>query len=421
MRRHLASFIIGLAALSAVAQPSSDEIRSAMGKYEYSYAISLIDSALVQRDTADAEALRTLSLLKARCQKKLYKFSEACATLGPIAFMEDVEVMGELADAYASDGKQEDALGTYYTLVSQQPGNLFFRLQVLGLFNKMGSWGDCIAEGKEALQIDSLPQILSIVGHAYSKMRQVDSALVYYGKALDMKPDNVGYLTSVCNLLLSREQYGEVVARTGKYLVNITPDEPEVESIYGFASYQMKNYGEAYKAFGKLKEDGDNSYATFYYAGLSSLALKKYKEAADDFAKAWQIDSSEVMLAANYGTALSRSYRQEQAMEMFDKATNLMAPDPVAEFKISYGKGFCLYYMERFSEAIPHYKRAYELDPSFISALSTVAYCYERCKDFASAKQWYEKYLSVGKPGTEAYQFVEQSLEYVNGELFMEE
>ncbi len=421
MKRLLASFIIGLTALSAAAQPSSDEIRSAMAKYEYSYAISLIDSALTQRDTTDTEALRTLSLLKARCQKKLYKFGEACATLGPVAFMEDVEVMGELADAYASDGKLDDALGTYYTLVSQQPGNLFFRLQVLGLFNRMGSWGDCIAEGKEALQIDSLPQILSIVGHAYSKTGQVDSSLVYYEKALNMKPDNVGYLTSVCNLLLSREQYGEVVARTGKYLVNITPDEPEVESIYGFASYQMKNYGEAYKAFGKLKADGDNSYATFYYAGLSSLALKKYKEAAEDFSMAWQIDSSAVMLAANYGTALSRSYRQEKALEMFDKAVKLMAPDPVAEFKIAYGRGHCFYSMERFAEAIPYYKRAYELDPSFISALSTIGFCYERCKDFASAKEWYERYLSVGKPGTQAYQFVEQSLEYVNGELFMEE
>ncbi len=426
MNKYLIVSIVNLAAIAAAAQepssPSStDAIRAAMANYEYSYAISLIDSALVRRDTADAEALRTLSLMKARCQKRLYRFSEACSTLGPIAFMEDVEVMGELADAYASDGKLDDALGTYYTLVSQQPGNLFFRLQVMGLFNKMGAWDDCVAEGKEALQLDSLPQILAVVGHAYSKMRQVDSSLVYYGKALKMKPDNVGYLTSVCNLLLSREQYGEVVARTGKYLVNITPDEPEVESIYGFASYQMKNYDEAYKAFGKLKADGDNSYATFYYSGLSSLALKKYKEAADDFAIAWQIDSSGVMLAANYGTALSRSYRQEKALEMFGKAVKLMAPDPAAEFKIAYGQGFCLYSMERFSEAIPYYMRAYELDPSFISALSTVAYCYERGKDFAAAKQWYEKYLSVGKPGTRAYQFVEQSLEYVNGELFMEE
>ncbi len=425
MKKYLLSFIIGLVAITTAAQEqsrtSTDEIRKAMSEYDYSYAIEMIDSALVRRDTTDTEALRTLSLMKARCQKKLYKFGEACETLAPVALMEDIEVMGELADAYASDGMLEDALGTYYILARQQPGNLFFRIQILGLFNKMGSWNDCIAEGKSALQIDSLPQILSIVGHAYSKTGQVDSSLVYYEKALRMKPDNVGYLTSVCNLLLGREEYGDVVAKTGEYFVNVTPDEPEVESIYGFASYQMKNYGEAYKAFRKLKKDGDNSYATFYYAGLSSLALKKYKEAAEDFATAWQIDSSGVMLAANYGTALSRSYRQERALEMFDKATKLMAPDPIAEFKIAYGKGYSFYSMGKFAEAIPYYKRAYELDSSFISALSTMGFCYERCKDFASAKYWYEQYLSVGKPGTQAYQFVEQSLEYVNGELFMEE
>ncbi len=419
--------LAGLMGLSAAAQaPDSSStslrtIREAMAKYEYSSAISLIDSVLYRVETADSVELRTLSLMKARCQKKLYKFEEACRTLEPVAFMEDVEVMGELADSYANDGKLTDALGTYYTLMMQKPENIFFRLQILGLHNRMGDWGSCIDEGKAALQIDSLPQIMSIVGHAYSKTGQLDSALVYYDKALKLRPENASYVTSVCNLLLAREEYGEVVARTGYYLCNATPDEPSVESIYGFASYQMRNYGEAYKAFKKLREDGDRSYATFYYGGLSSLALENLTEAVDNFSLAWQIDSTDAMLAAHYGDALRQCYRHEQAMEMFDKALKLMEPDPAVEFKVFYGKGYSLVAQEKFSDAIPYYKKAYELNDSFIAALSSLGYCYERLKDFDAAKEYYEKYLKLGKPGTRNYRFVEESLEYVNGELFMEE
>ena len=34
---------------------------------------------------------------------------------------------------------------------------------------------------------------------------------------------------------------------------------------------------------------------------------------------------------------------------------------------------------------------------------------------------WYERYLKVGTPGSQGYQFVEESIRYLRGELFMEE
>ncbi len=424
MKKILILFVFGFVAVAAAAQEPSTEplsaIREAMAKYEYSYSISLIDSALVRRDTADAEALRSLSLMKARCQKRLYKYGDACRTLEAVADSADVEVLGELADAYASDGETEKALDVYYWLMMKQPDNIYFRLQNLSLLGRKKDWGQCVFEGKVALGIDSLPQILSAVGHAYSKVGQVDSSLVYYDKALKMRPDNVGYLTSVCNLLLSREEYGEAVARTGRYLVNINADEPEVEAIYGFASYQLRSYGQAYEAFRKLRMDGDQSYATYYYGGLSAAVLEKVDEALECFETAWQIDSTDSMLAAHYGDALRTRYRYGEAMKMYENATELMKPNPSVEYKVAFGMGFSKFALEKYKEAIPYYKRAYELNPKQISALSSIGYCYERQKDFAEAKKWYEKYLAVGKPGSRAYEFVEKSLEYVNGELFME-
>ena len=71
-------------------------------------------------------------------------------------------------------------------------------------------------------------------------------------------------------------------------------------------------------------------------------------------------------------------------------------------------------------EAIDHYKDAYRYNPKYISALSTVAYCYEQKKDYRHALEWYEKYLQVAKPGSKGYDFATKSIEYLKGELFMD-
>ncbi len=56
-----------------------------------------------------------------------------------------------------------------------------------------------------------------------------------------------------------------------------------------------------------------------------------------------------------------------------------------------------------------------------IPALSTIGCCYEMKKDYRQAKDWFERYLKVAKPGSKGYTFVEEELKYVNSELFMEE
>lgn len=44
---------------------------------------------------------------------------------------------------------------------------------------------------------------------------------------------------------------------------------------------------------------------------------------------------------------------------------------------------------------------------------------YEQKKDYKSALEWYERYLALGKPGTKAYRFVEESVRYLKAEKFM--
>ena len=77
--------------------------------------------------------------------------------------------------------------------------------------------------------------------------------------------------------------------------------------------------------------------------------------------------------------------------------------------------------MDAWDNAITHYKEAYKYNPKFISALSTIGYCYQMKKDYRQAIDWYERYLKAAGPDSKGYEMVLSNLKYIKSELFMEE
>ena len=99
----------------------------------------------------------------------------------------------------------------------------------------------------------------------------------------------------------------------------------------------------------------------------------------------------------------------------------MLEPDPVVLSSVYQSYGEAAYRREDWDKARPLYQEAYKLNPKNLSLISTIGYIYEQKKDYKSAIEWYERYLSLGKPGTKAYQFVEESLRWIKAEKFMEE
>lgn len=102
-----------------------------------------------------------------------------------------------------------------------------------------------------------------------------------------------------------------------------------------------------------------------------------------------------------------------------------------AVIDLALQKARCLRKLYRMQESVEvlagvdaarkYYELSYKYDPRNISALSSIGYCYERMKNYDKALEYYERYKKVGKPGTAGYRFVEESIEYVKREKFMEE
>lgn len=370
-------------------------------------------------------ARRDSVLSQARYLKGIYKTDEAIEALSslvtPGSF--DEEVLSELADCHFQNGDYQSASGTYFMLSSHSPGNILYKIRQMQTFSRMKAYPQSIQAGREAVQIDSIPAVLSFIGDGFKQMDQADSALWYYMRSLALRPMNESTVAKAVNILINSKRYDEAVSVTASFLAG-DPDNTLVAPLQGLAYYRMEDYDSAVDVFKRQEELGNDSYAVHYYLGQSYWHTKLIYRAEEELQAAWRADSSDVTLAYSIAAVKTEAYRpfEKEVKPWLDKAIEMLQPDPVMMSRLhqQYGLG---YYKQQDSwdEAIEHYKIAYRYNPKLISVLSTIAYCYEIKKDYKQALEWYNKYLQVAKPGTTGYEFAARSVEFLKGELFMEE
>lgn len=379
-----------------------------------------------QTGPAPQDSLRQKTIQEAKYLKSIYKIDEAVDLLSSLVSDNagfDEEVMAELADCHYQNGDYESAASTYFLLSSIKPQNLLYKVRQTSVLYRLKAYRQAAEAGKTALQLDSIPAVLSLIGDSYNQLEQYDSALVYYNLCLARKPRNESVVSKAAKIHLGRKDYDATIGLSDAFL-QLDPGNFTVAPIKGLALYLKGEYEPAVTVFEDQLKLGNDAYGVHYNLGQCYWHTNVLYRAREEFDKAWQTDSSDVNLAFSIAGVNADSFLpfESDVKPWLDKALDILEPDHgmLSQIHQQYGLG---YYKKQNSwdQAISHYKQAYEYNPKFISALSTIAYCYEQKKDYRNAVDWYEKYLKVARPGTSGYDFATQSLKYLKAELFMEE
>ena len=281
---------------------------------------------------------------------------------------------------------------------------------------RMKDYSACASLGRSILARDSIPAVAALVGDAYNLAGLTDSALVCYRQALALKPRNEAVVSKAANLLLTAKDYDGVLSMTGDYLA-MDPDNFTVSPIRGLAYYLSAQYDSATVVFKRLEDLGADNYPLHYYLGQSYWHTNVTYEAEKELVKAWALDSSDANLAVSIAAVKTEMYRpfDKQVKPMLEKAEAMIRPDSAMVSRIHQQYGASYYRLEQFDLAIPHYQEAYRYNPSFIQAISTIAYCYERLKKYKEALDYYERYLKLARPGSRGYEFAKKSIDYIKG------
>lgn len=364
------------------------------------------------------------SLENARQLRRLCKTDQAIDTL--MAALQhntsDMEVLTELAECHTSAGNTEEAYGWWVMLSTMQPDNLYFQIAQARLLYREKAYEECIRVCRGITARDTIPDILAMTADAYRLSGKADSALVYYNEFLRIKPHHARTISKKADILLAVKKYDEVLEMTGPFL-EAEPDNMTVLPIHGLALHLDKKYKPSLEVFEKQLSLGDSTYSVRYYLGLNHFMLDNILQAEREFEKAYQLDSSDVMLV--YQLAETKSRRiygsNDETERLYAKALKMLEPDPVMMHNIYGSRAMSFHKSEDFRTAIKYYELSYRYNPKNISALSSIGYCYERLKEYDDALKYYELYLKKGRPGSKGYQFVEESIAYIKQEKFMED
>ena len=364
------------------------------------------------------------SLENARQLRRLCKTDQAIDTL--MAALQhntsDMEVLTELAECHTSAGNSEEAYGWWVMLSTMQPDNLYFQIAQARLLYREKGYEECIRVCRGITARDTIPDILAMTADAYRLSGKADSALVYYNEFLRIKPHHARTISKKADILLAAKKYDEVLEMTGPFL-EAEPDNMTVLPIHGLALHLDKKYKPSLEVFEKQLSLGDSTYSVRYYLGLNHFMLDNILQAEREFEKAYQLDSSDVMLV--YQLAETKSRRiygsNDETERLYAKALKMLEPNPVMMHNIYGSRAMSFHKSEDFRTAIRYYELSYRYNPKNISALSSIGYCYERLKEYDDALKYYELYLKKGRPGSKGYQFVEESIAYIKQEKFMED
>jgi len=363
-------------------------------------------------------------LNQARYLKSIYRTDDAIEMLSALVQPGEMDegVLAELADCHFQSGAYEDAAGTYFLLSSRQPQSILYKIRLMQAYYRLKAFPQSVQAGREVLQLDSIPAVVSYVGDAFNQMEQADSALLYYRKHLRMRPMNESVLSKAMGILIAKEDYAGALELSEPFLSE-DPDNTTIAPLKGLALYRKGDYAAAVKVFQRQEDIGNDTYPIHYYLGQSYWQTLVIYRAERELEAAWQIDSSDVNLAYSLAAVKIEAYRsfEDEVIPWLEKALDMLEPDHAVLSRIhqQYGLG---YYRQQDSwdKAIEHYKEAYKYNPKFISALSTIGYCYQQKKEYKQAIEWYEKYMKRASPEAKGYEFVKSNMEYLKAELFME-
>lgn len=302
-------------------------LQDLVNRKQYAVVVSKADS-LTAADSASFSTMYAIGqayegMLRYR---KAYDFYNHCYSMDTT----NTDMLNTLARTAINSGKGSEAERLFRKVLDTDSLNFYENYQLGRLYYQIGEYEKAI--GKYNYLIDyneGNSALLAAVGDCYSKMEQYLPATMSYFFAYNYNRENAGLASSLINSMLriGGDYVGEalLICDTALYY---NPGNVQILRNKGMALFMNKRYAEADTLYTSLMEEGDSTYVTLKYGGVSRYHAGKYMDAVEPLEAAYKKDTASIDVCLYLGSTLGKTYDRKRAFELLDKAEDYMQPPP---------------------------------------------------------------------------------------------
>lgn len=382
-------FILLFLCISSSLAAQNKLIQEAMTNYDFETAIALIEK---EKPTTP------LLFQKGKAQKGLSRNAEALTTfrqviagdsLNSLAFIEAAECCKMLT-------KNKEAIKYYQQALDLNPNNKYVRLQYISLLCAERKFEEAVGESGILAETDSSLIVLHLQAQAMEGfMKAADAAVGNYILIQDKYPDDyrsAAKLGSIYNLM---RQYDDAIEVTERYRqidsTNVTVNRQNA------LSYCLnKDYSTAIKRYEALMAQGDSTFLTGYYLGISYYGKELYYEAHDVLETIKEEVPDNVNLLYYLGRSCAKTSWKKEGVKYLEEAINLSTPNDTAMARLYKGMVDCYKMAGMYQDQVGAIKTLYGYEPTNHKLWYDMAFIYNGpLKDKKGAVHCLETFLKT--------------------------
>lgn len=381
--------LILLSPITLLMAQHTDPIQEAMANYDYETALSLI---------SHKKATTSLLLQKGKALRGLGLNAEALSTYQEIIANDTANTRAfiEAAECCRSLAKYNKALEHYQRALDLNPENKYVRIQYINLLLSLQKFGEALGESSLMTENDSSAIALHLQAQSFEGMGEFPPAAGCYYNIQEKYPEDYLAAAKLGAINIAGSYYDEAIEATEKYR-RIDTTNIAVNRQNALAYCLKKDYPTAIQRYEYLVNQGDSSFHTCYYLGISYYAVEKYYEAHDFLEVARKYDPENVNLLYYLGRACAKTSWKKEGVKYLEEAINLSVPKDSMMTRLYIGMTDCYKMAQMPREQIESIKERYrKYDKQNHKLLYDLAFIYfYSLKDKKSTEQYLDAFLKT--------------------------
>ncbi|MDR0894047.1 MAG: tetratricopeptide repeat protein [Prevotellaceae bacterium] len=390
MKNFIVTFCLSILCLPVMSQ-QVNPVQEAMANYDYEKALALIGQ----------DPSPTLALLyqKGRALKSLGQNARALEVFQDIATRDTLNprVYIEMGECCKSLTKYVQALQCYRKSLDLNPDNKYVRIQYINMLINCQQYQEALGESSLMTETDSSAVVLHLQAQCFERLEQPAFATGCYHVIQQKYPADYLAAAKLGALYIAAHYYDYAIEATERYR-QIDTTNIYVNRQNAQAYCLNKDYLKAIERYTQLMAEGDSTFQTCYYLGVSYYATtKNYFEAHDMLEMARKYDPQNVNLLYYLGRACSRSSWKEQGVMYLEDAINFVTPTDSVMSRLYGGLASCYGENHQYLKQIEAMNIRYQkFDKTHHKLLYDIAYIYYYyLKDVGNTERYLKVFLKT--------------------------